>query len=114
MESVFFITTFEKYPIWLNEYGVYVCNKRTVGFVSSAEEARDIVENNKFDLFEYLYEYAVIEEIYAGIYPQLDNRETTFELYKFDQKDEAYKKIDNPPFMEKNKTDKRFFFVEIG
>lgn len=42
---------------------------RCVGYVSTLEEAKDIVENNRYDLYEAgCYPWAVIERIREGIY----------------------------------------------
>lgn len=45
----------------------YHLEGHVVGFISSLEEAKDIVENNKTDLVEFCYNYILIEEVEAGI-----------------------------------------------
>lgn len=47
---------------------------RVVGFYTNLETAQKAVEENWCDIFEYLYEYALIEEITEGIYRPNFNR----------------------------------------
>lgn len=73
-------------------------DSRCVGYVTSLEEAKDIVENNRYDLNEAgCYPYAVIENIPAGIYHY------DFEplWFKFNDETEKYDEIDfSPDFIE--------------
>ena len=74
-------------------------DSRCVGYVKNLEEAKDIVENNKYDLNEAgCYPYVVIEDIPEGPY-QYDFHPLWFE---FDKEIEKYKPIDfSPDFIEK-------------
>ncbi|MGF7535784.1 hypothetical protein AAGG74_19185 [Bacillus mexicanus] len=75
-DTVIFVTTFEK--LEKNEGDYYEFGStRTVGVFKDIEEARDIVENNKNDINETIYNYAVIEEVDMGLYPTL-KREPEF------------------------------------
>jgi hypothetical protein len=47
-------------------YGV---SPRTVGWFSTLAEAQDCVRENRGDIYEGVYTYAVIEELPAGLYP---------------------------------------------
>ena len=40
-----------------------------VGYYSSKEEAFNAVHNNRGDMYETLYDYAIIEEVEEGLYP---------------------------------------------
>lgn len=71
---MYFVTTFtklEKHELWNWELGSF----RTVGYFSSLEDARRIVTNNVGDLCETIYEYALIEGIEEGLYPELFHQE---------------------------------------
>ena len=71
---------------------------RCVGYVSTLEEAIDIVENNRYDLNEAgCYPWCVIEQIKEGIY-QYD-----FKPHWFEYDDEINKYIEReykPPFID--------------
>lgn len=67
---------------------------RTVGYVETFEEAEDIVLNNKYDIFEYTFDYAVIENVPSGIY-QYDQNPN---WYKWNHDKECYEKIEKPDF----------------
>lgn len=43
---------------------------RVPGFFETQEEAIDVVENNRCDIHEDCYEYAVIECLESGLYPE--------------------------------------------
>jgi hypothetical protein len=65
---------------------------RCVGYFKEKEEAVYTVENNVCDIFEYTYNYAVIERIEEGLY-QVDI-EPTFFKYNFEK--EAYEECEKP------------------
>lgn len=54
---------------------------RCVGYFEDLETAKIILENNACDLFECLYEYAVIEKVEEGLY-QLPKKEYWFVINK--------------------------------
>lgn len=79
---------------------------RCVGYVSALEEAIDIVENNRCDLWEAgYYPYAVIENIAEGLY-QYDQSPLWF---KYNIEKEIYEKSNRPEFI-----DSRFVGFGIG
>lgn len=74
-QPLFIVTTFTKLEKdhkydWY-EFG----DTRTVGIFPSLEEARNVVENNVCDIFETIYDYALIEEVTFGLYPDLISQE---------------------------------------
>lgn len=69
-------------------------SSRCVGFYYDLNEAKNAVEENRCDIFETCYLYAVIEETYAGIYPEIKQ-----ELwFKYNLKEEKYEKCEKPEF----------------
>lgn len=83
---MFFITT-------MGENGK---SPRTVGYLRTFNEAEEVVLKNKYDIYEYSYPYAVIENIPIGIY-EFDFNPV---WYKWDDVDNSYKKIQKPKFSE--------------
>lgn len=67
-DFIYVITTFEKVDIYFNGFPDYG-DIRSIGWFTHYDDALDIVTNNKHDIFEYYYEYAVIEKLPAGMYP---------------------------------------------
>jgi hypothetical protein len=66
--TLFFVTTFRK--LERQEDGFWdLGSQRTVGFYPTLEAAQDTVINNRCDLCETIYDYALIEEIGIGLYP---------------------------------------------
>ena len=63
MDKIYwFITVFEKFD---NKWGIK--NSRTWGFFSNKEDALNILRNNYTDLWETVYDYAILEPYYEGI-----------------------------------------------
>ena len=63
MDKIYwFITVFEKFD---NQYGIK--NARTWGFYSDKEKALETLKHNYTDLWETVYDYAVLEPYYEGI-----------------------------------------------
>ena len=84
--NVFFITTID-----VIEKENKAFTWRTPGFRYSLEEAKEVVEKNICDIFEYCYEYAVIEEFEPYLYPERKN----VWWYKWDNEKEKYCPIEN-------------------
>ncbi len=57
-----FITVFNRF-----DKNLGIKNSRTWGFFVNKEEALDALKNNRTDLWEYTYNYAVLEPYYEGI-----------------------------------------------
>ena len=66
--NVFFITTID---VADKENKTFTW--RTPGFRYSLKEAKEVVEKNICDIFEYCYKYAVIEELEPYLYPERRN-----------------------------------------
>jgi len=80
-----------------NEYGGIAGSSRCVGYYDNFKDADEVVKNNLGDIFETIYNYAVIEKVKPGLYPCC--RERWF--YKVHIKnnswqDAIYKPIDEP------------------
>ena len=82
----YFITVFNRY----DNYGIH--STRCWGYYPNWEDANEVVHNNMTDLWEYTYDYAVIEEIKPGIssyaYPRW--------FYKYNQETNKYNMIEEP------------------
>lgn len=85
--NVFFITTID--VMEKDDKGVFTW--RTPGFRYSLEEAKEVVEENMCDIFEYCYKYAVIEELEPYLYPERKN----VWWYKWDNEKEKYCPVEN-------------------
>ena len=64
---------------------------RTVGFFHDFADAELAVMENDCDINETIYKYAIIEEIYPGLYPRGAKR-----FYKFNCKEDRYEPIAKP------------------
>lgn len=88
---MFFIAMFTKMEKtelgWLD-----VGSSRTVGYKESFEQADRAVRENHCDICEAIYEYACIEELEAGLYPDAKN----VWWYKWDPEMYGYAPIDEP------------------
>lgn len=70
---MYFITTFTKYEITKN--GFPDCGSpRTVGYYINKEDAINTVLENRCDLWETIYTYAVVERLEPGLYPLAEER----------------------------------------
>ena len=77
---MFFITCFSKIATdnlgWLDMGSV-----RTFGF-----------NTNSCDMWEYLYDYAVVEEMHPAIHPEVENRW----FYKYDREKDGFFRMEEP------------------
>lgn len=87
---MYFITTIERLPDVVESYGCTRC----VGYYESFKDAEDSVINNDFNIFEYLYDYCVIEKIEQGIYKYSGQNNRWF--YKFNLDTKNYEYIKEP------------------
>ena len=95
-DTIFIVTTMEKLEKDQNEIGWLKtgCTAR-VGYFHDFLEAQLSVLCNMCDINETCYNYAVIEEMPAGLYPYGVNRW----FYKFNYNKEVYEAIETPPFV---------------
>lgn len=89
---MFFITCFSRIEKdekgWLDMGAV-----RTFGFEKTFEDAEESLNTNRCDMFEYLYTYAVVEEMNPGIHPDVENRW----FYKWDDERRGFFRMDEEP-----------------
>lgn len=83
---MYFITTIEDF----NEHSTK--HSRCVGYFSDLNRAKEVLTENQCDLFETIYNYAVIEKVAEGLY-QYDLNPLWF---KWSREEECYKEIDKP------------------
>lgn len=76
------------------EEGKTYDDHRCVGYYERFKDASEAVENNYCDIWEYYYDYAVIELIPSGLFPY-DNREY---WYKWNDKEKGYEICEQPEF----------------
>ena len=89
---IYVITTFEKVDRnaghWI-KYG----SQRTVGYYFNYEDALEVLTNNICDLWEYCYNYAALEALPEGLYPQCkDGYDIEYFHYNIDKN--KYEPID--------------------
>jgi hypothetical protein len=84
---MYFITTVE-------EKDGDIVDRRCVGYVDTLCEAEKIVVNNEYDIFEYCYNYAVIEAIPSGVY-QYDQAARWYRIV-FKEENSYYERIEKP------------------
>ena len=102
-KSYWFITVMEKIekdPRYLYRLGATRC----WGFYSNKQDALDALHTNATDMWETVYDYAVLEEYYEGICGYGEYRQ----YFKYDQEKDGYFEIETPDFM------KGYGFFSIG
>ena len=93
---MFFITLFQK--VKLKSEGALECGIiRTVGYIETLEEVKKAVTENWCDMQKGIYKFAVIEEIYPAIYPNV-RQEFWF---KWNKKDRSFYPVENPKSLSK-------------
>lgn len=88
---MWFITVFRKHgknDLGWHEYGAM----RTWGYYADHDTALRALHENWTDMWEYLYEYAVLEEIGEGICPT----PKSVQWFRFDMERNGYFEIDMP------------------
>lgn len=88
---MFFITCFQKIEIdklgWLD-----MGASRVFGFKETFEQAECALNENTCDMFEFLYEYAVVEQMSPAIHPDVEGRW----FFKWDNEKQGFFRIDEP------------------
>lgn len=64
-------------------------NSRVVGFYHNFEDADESVKTNSCDINEYSYDYALVEKVNPGLYPET----TVMQYYKFNYNKRIYEPI---------------------
>ena len=99
MKEYYFITVFRDFD---DRWGIK--NSRCWGFYTDKDKAKYVVENNITDLWETIYDYAVIETYDEGISGYADERI----FYRYDEESNKYIEIPEP------KEVKHFVSFSIG
>lgn len=89
---IYLITTFES--IGFKDGFVDLGDRRSVGFRYTFDCAEQTVLENRCDINETIYDYAVIETIYPGLYQYADGEDRKF--YKFNYDTKMYEQINEP------------------
>ena len=90
-QSYWFITVMEKIEPdeqFLANFG----DQRCWGFYSNKQDALNTLHENRTDIWETIYNYAVLEEYHEGISNDTMNRQ----FFKYDQLKHGYVEIDEP------------------
>ena len=90
---MWFVTVIEKLDT--NGYGDGFCDTgdtRTWGFYSDVNDAISALHNNRTNMHECFYDYAIIEEYNEGIC----NGTLRYQWFKWDNERDGYFEIDEP------------------
>ena len=87
---MYFIACFEK--IDSSQGLLDIGDLRVFGYFSAKKDAFNSLKENKCDLHEFLYNYAVVEKIEEGLHP--DAEEEYF--FKFNKMSGGFELIDKP------------------
>lgn len=87
---MFFIACFEHLPPVERDYDIGDC--RTVGYFDNYNNAALRLHNNACDLYEDIYDYAIIEEVEQGLYPNVKSRK----FFKYDKEQDGFFEIEEP------------------
>lgn len=88
---MFFITCFEK--IGVDKLGwPDMGDTRVFGFKETLAQAEYALNNNVCDMFEYLYSYAVVEEMHPAIHPAVEGRW----FFKWDNEKQGFFAMEEP------------------
>lgn len=88
-----FITVFEEFD---SQYGIK--GSRTWGFYSNKEDALKVLNENRTDIWETIYDYAVLEAYNEGI--SAYNFEEGRQFFKYNQELDSYRPIEEPEEVE--------------
>ena len=89
--SMFFITCFQKCET--NDKGFLdTGEERVFGFKETFEQAEKALNENYCDMFEFLYKYAVVEEMKPAIHPDVENRW----FFQWNEDKQGFFRIDEP------------------
>ena len=91
IKPYWFITVFEKSEI-SKRGSVDTGDRRCLGFFKDRQSAVDALHKNSTDMYEFCYDYAVLEKYYEGLSGY--GRESQF--FKFDQEKGGYFETDEP------------------
>lgn len=87
---MFFIACFEHLPPVEKDYDIGDCH--TFGYFDTYDKAVSRLHNNTYDIHEDVYDYAIIEEVGQGLYPDAKNRK----FFKYDKERDGFFEIEEP------------------
>jgi len=90
-QSYWFITVMEKIEPNKLLYAAFG-DQRCWGFYSNKQDALNTLHENRTDIWETIYNYAVLEEYHEGISNHTMNRQ----FFKYDREKDGYFEIDEP------------------
>ena len=90
-QTYWFITVMEKIEPDERVYANFG-DQRCWGFYSNKQDALNTLHENRTDLWETIYDYAVIEEYYEGI----SNSTMQRQFFQYDREKNGYFEIDEP------------------
>lgn len=76
----------------MNDFMLILVISVVGGFYSNKQDALNTLHENRTDLWETIYNYAVLEEYYEGISNHTMNRQ----FFKYDREENGYFEIDEP------------------
>ena len=77
----------------MDEYSrLDIGESRTFGYYDNFNDADNALKTNACDMHEYIYHYAILEKIDAGVYPTLGKRW----FYKYDKEKDGFHPIEEP------------------
>lgn len=82
----------------------YFGSMRVLGWYEEFSDADEALRENVLDIYEYTYNYAVIEWVEPGLYPNIIDRQ----FYQWDPVKKGYRPITEPKFM------KHFCNISMG
>lgn len=82
----------KEYPHYLDFGG-----ERNVGFYVSLDDAIECIKSNYADIWETIYNYAMIEEIHEGLYGSAPSHTWWF---KWNKEHQCYEPMDQPKLAE--------------
>ena len=74
-------------------------HKWTAGYFTNLNDAINAVKNNELDVFEYCYNYAVIEAFDEGFYPMPEMKQMWF---RYDKKTDKAYEIEPPVYNQRS------------
>ena len=101
-ENIYTVSTFESFEKRFQP--------RTPGYYFNLEDAISCVTKNKGDIWEGIYDYAVIEEVRSGLYPSVYRKW----WYKWDNEECKYIEFDFTNASKDLSKDFEFFSCVIG
>lgn len=101
---MYFIVCFEYLPDEDSDAFIDFGDMRTFGFYNSFEECVKALNENRCDMYENYYDYAVVEEIACGIHPVVKSKH----YFEFNKEKNGFFEIKTPEYM------KEYFSITLA